>query len=310
MPENGSYPDEMVDAVMMTVEHVYNKRANRDTLMMVEQRVTVFDDLWGTADVLLWSPTERHLEVIDFKYGKGVRVSPEGNPQLLSYAVGACKEFVWKPGRVTLTIAQPRAGGVSSHDMVIGDLYEWYRTVLQPAVAATREVNAPLRASADACRWCPAKAVCPEAERVAREAARVEFEVLPDSARLAELLPLAEQVEAWANGVREYALRAALDGHALPGFKLVEGRSVRKWTDEQRAARAMIEAGLSRSDVVVESTVGITTAERLLKKLGRDVASNLMSEYTTKPRGKPALAPESDRREPWDPASAALDDFN
>jgi hypothetical protein len=303
MPEHGTWTDEMIDGAMMMYEYVMEQGAPH---MYVEEKVELFEDVWGTADCILWEPSDLYLEVIDYKYGKGVRVSPIDNPQLLIYAIGACRTLRIQPSRIKVTICQPRAGGVTSHDYTISELVQWYRAVLQPAVEATRSPEAPRHASAGACRWCPAKAVCPEAEAAALAAAREEFEVLPDLERLGRLLPLLEQVEGWVTAVREYAQRAALDGAEIPGFKLVEGRSVRKWRDEQAAARAMIEAGLSRKDVIVESTIGITTAEKLLKKLNKTVASNLMAEYAIKPRGKPALVHESDPRRPYE----RVEEFN
>ena len=292
LPET-PHPDDMIDAVMVAYDYVQDL-VGEGYQLYVEERVTVHPELWGTADIILRK--DEHLVVADFKFGYGF-VEVEDNPQLLSYAIGAVRMVGKGVKNITIAIIQPRAQGkaVRTHDYSVADLARWWSDTLRPGIGAALSDDAPLVPDTEACKWCLAKATCPAlAEKV--------ISVFENETANLTYVPLMRQ---WCDAVEADALKRALAGEQVPGHKLVEGRRLRKWTDEAAALKVLREDyRLRLKDVTVPKLVGIPAVEKLLKR--RDMAR--INPYIAKPQGKPTLVPDTDSRPVYDPVAVFNDE--
>lgn len=281
-----------------------------DPLVCVEQTLDFskwVEHGFGTGDCVIVA--DDLLQIIDLKYGMGVLVSAagedgDGNTQLKCYALGALDTFgdLYDIKRVRLTIFQPRRDNVESYDLTVEELLDWANTVLAPTAKLAYEGKGEFRAG-EHCQFCKIKASCRKRAETNLELAKFEFrppaKLSPEE--IAEILPKVEQLADWAEDIKTYALQKALGGTHFPGFKLVEGRSARKFTDEKKVAEIVTSAGY---DPYEKKLLGITT---MTKQLGKKKFEELLSGFVTKPRGKPVLVPESDKRSIY---SDAKKDFN
>lgn len=298
------YPADMRDHVQTYLDYV---RAVPGDLI-VEERVDFspwVPDGFGTADAIVVA--DGVAEVIDLKYGQGVRVDAQSNPQTRLYALGATHELghlydihTWR-----LTIVQPRLDHIDSEDIRTPDLLAWGDSVRDRAQAALAP-NAPLIPDEKACRFCRARSTCRARAERHLATARQEFGVYPKPALLepeeiARVLAEFDAMRTWIGDVEGYALQQALAGNAPPGWKVVEGRSQRRWGESSLVAEAMRTAGLTDETIWRKSLIPITDAERLLGKKSPVLA------LTVKPPGKPTLVPDSDTRPALSTASANQD---
>lgn len=280
------------------------KESCEDPLSLIEQEVDF--SRWvplgfGTADAI--HAGDGMLAIIDFKYGRGVEVSAERNPQMMLYALGALELIgcLYNIDRVRMCIFQPRLSNVSTYEMAVEELLAWAEGELAEKARLAHEGKGDY-ASGEHCRFCRAKAVCRKRAEDNLEVARIEFAppaTLTDE-EIAEVLGKADALASWAADVKEHALRQALSGKRWAGFKLVEGRSNRRYTDEAAVAEAVEAAGC---DPFEKRLLGITAMTKLL---GRKRFDELLSPYVEKPKGKPALVPETDRRKE---ITTAIQDF-
>lgn len=265
-----------------------------DPLVLVEQRVDFsrwVPDGFGTADCLVIA--DRTMHVIDFKYGLGVLVSAVENPQMFCYALGALELFdgIYDIDNVHLTIFQPRKGNVSEFELSKKDLLLWADMVLAPSAKLAFEGEGEFCAG-EHCQFCRIKHECRKRAEYNLELAKYDFK-MPDVLTNQEISIILEKVDAlvaWANDVKEFALAKALDGEKYEGFKLVEGRSVRKFTDPDKVAEIVKAAGKNPYE---ERLLGLTEMQKLL---GKKKFEELLGEYIYKPQGKPTLAPAEDKR--------------
>lgn len=243
------------------------------------------------------------LYVIDYKHGLGVLVSAEKNSQLSCYALGALDLFdgIYDIGCITLVIYQPRRANISLYEMEKDELLTWANNTLAPAAKLAQEGEGEFKAG-DHCQFCKAKANCRKRAEYNLELAKYDFEMpatLEDS-EIAAILPRIDDLASWAGDVKDYALQKALSGTKFDGFKVVEGRSNRKYTDEDAVAKTVQNAGF---DPYEQKLLGITA---MSQTLGKKKFEELLGGLVYKPAGKPVLVPDSDKR----PAmSTATDDF-
>ena len=284
--------------------------AGEDALLMVEQQFSLDEwapESFGTSDaVIIGGDT---IEVVDLKYGKGVRVDAEGNPQLRLYALGAVGLFgdLYDFGRVRATIIQPRLDHVSSETLQVAELLAWGDTVVRPAAKAAADGTGHT-ACGDWCRWCPAKAVCRTRAEANLDLARLDFKK-PDvltPEEIADVLRKADELDKWAKDVKDYALQQAIAGEHFDGWKLVEGRSIRKYADDLKVAETLQAAGYPEAALYERKLNGITAMEKLV---GKKKLTELLGDLIIKPAGSPVLVPEDDRREAINTAAAAAADF-
>lgn len=284
--------------------------AARNPIVMVEQRLDFSKHVpegFGTGDCVIVS--EGNLHIIDFKYGTGIAVSAgsdeEGvNPQLSCYALGALSAFdgIYDIDTVSMSIFQPRREVAETYTVTKESLLKWAEEVLCPAAKLASEGGGEYKAG-DHCQFCKAKQICRKRAEYNLELARYDFE-RPDTLEDEEIeaiLARADEFISWANDVKEYAFNAAVAGKAWTGWKLVEGRTNRKYVSEDAVADAVNKAGF---DPYERKVLGITAMTKLLGKARFD---ELLGSLIEKPAGKPTLVPMSDRR----PAlkNSAQDDF-
>lgn len=281
-----------------------------DAELMIEQRFSLdkwVPDSFGSADAVIIAG--HTIEVCDLKYGKGVKVDAVGNPQLRLYGLGAAELFgdLYDFDTVRVTIIQPRLDHVSTEEISLADLRDWAENWVAPAaklaMSNTDEVHC-----GDWCQFCPAKAICRERAEANLELARHDFKkpALLTDEEIGEILRQAEEVQKWVADVSAYALEQALAGKQYDGWKLVEGRSIRKYADEIKVADTLKAAGFDEALLYERKLNGITNMEKLV---GKKKLTELLGDLLVKPAGKPVLVPESDKREAIKTTEAAKADF-
>ena len=286
------YTDDYTDYVMEQV--IRERRRDAETQVLIEQRLDFscyVPDGFGTGDCLIVA--DKLLHIIDFKYGQGVLVEAEENPQMMLYALGALEIFddIYDIDTVRMTIFQPRKANVSVYEMEKADLLEWADTDLTQKAKLAYEGQGDFHCG-EWCRFCKAKAECRERAAANLELARYDFQTpaLLDDEEIADILGKVDALTAWASDVKEYALQQAISGKEWTGWKLVEGRSNRKYTSEAVVAATVEGAGF---DPYERKVLGVTAMQKLL---GKSRFEELLAPYIEKPQGKPTLVPESDKR--------------
>lgn len=306
--------DEYTDTYKTIVLEKYNaaRVATPDARLLVETRLDFSEyipDAFGTADAIIIA--DGVMEVIDFKYGKGVKVSAYKNPQMLIYALGAYDRFSfdYRIERVRMTIVQPRIDNLSEYEISVSDLMAWVDTELKPKAQQAYEGNGP-QVPGEWCQFCKVKSSC----RALTERCKQTAEKYPDPKLLSAdelataVLPILPTIKTWLTGVEDYALQQALSGVQLPGWKLVEGRSNRKIIDPEAAAVALNQAGYKTAEIYKPQE--LRTITELEKLTGKKQFAAICGDYIDKPQGKPTLAPESDKRPAIDPAADDFKDIN
>ncbi len=270
------------------------KEQCKDPIVLVEQRLDFSRYVpqgFGTGDCVIIA--DGTLHIIDFKYGRGVEVSAEGNPQMRCYALGALELFddIYDINSVCMTIYQPRRSHISSSTLSREELLNWAEVTLAPTAQLAFEGKGEY-ACGDWCRFCKAKSQCRARAETNLELARIDFQQPPllTDEEISEILGKADELTGWIADIKEFALQAAIRGKQWTGYKLVEGRSNRKYTDEAAVVAAVQSAGY---DPYEKKILGITAMTALL---GKKLFNSLLSDLTYKPQGKPTLVPESDKR--------------
>lgn len=296
--------DEYRNFVMEQVAEA--KKHCSDPLVLVEERLDFskwVPEAFGTGDCVIVS--DDLLIVVDFKYGVGVLVDAEDNPQMRCYALGALDAYgsLYGIKTVRMCIFQPRRDNVSISEVSVEELLKWGNEVLAPKAQQAWNGEGELVAG-DHCIFCAAKAVCRARAEHNLELAKYELEepATLDDAEIAGILSRIDELTAWASDIKEYALSQALAGTKYQGFKIVEGRSVRKYTDEDTVAKTVQKAGF---DPFEKKVLGITAMTKLLGKKRFD---ELLEGLVYKPQGKPVLAPESDKRPEINSINDAFDE--
>lgn len=282
-----------------------------DAQLLVETRVDLshwVPGAYGTADAIILA--DDTLEIIDFKYGKGVAVSANRNPQMMIYALGTLDAFadLYRIEHVRMTIVQPRTGNLSQYELTPEELTEWAETVLLPK--AEEALSGGKQAPGEWCRFCKVRNSCRALAALALEhgAHQEDPRLLTPEEIADEVLPKLPIIKAWVSSVEEYALQQALGGVALPGYKVVAGRSVRKITDPEGAMQALAEGGYPRETYMKPPELrGITDLERLV---GKKMLGNLLGDFITKPAGKPTLVPDDDPRPAYNSAASDFANVN
>ena len=282
------------------------RSAGHDPQIFIEQRVDFsryVENGFGTCDAIIVS--DGTLYVIDMKFGKGVRVESKGNPQLRIYVIGALEHFgmLYDISVVSMIIFQPRLEHISDETVFIESITQWAEEVLIPTAQLAYNGEGEFKAG-EHCRFCKAKAQCRERANANMEMAQYDFiePALLDIDEIATILTQADELISWAGHVKEFALTEALKGVQFTGFKIVEGRSNRKITDDNAAAKKLKSAGFK--DVFKpKELLGIGALEKLC---GADKLSETLGSLIIKPQAKPTLVPESDKRKA---INTAADDF-
>jgi len=303
---NEAMEDHIATYVSFAMERINaHKAQHSDTLVMFEQQLDFSQwvpEGFGTGDVVIIS--DHALEIIDLKYGQGVKVGAVGNPQLRLYGLGAYGTYgmLYDIQQFHLTIVQPRLDHMSTETIGIWALLEWAEEVIVPAAKLAYAGEGAFHPGPH-CRFCRARFTCRARAEANLELAKYDF-AEPETLTLEELsdiLAQAEELQNWVSDVRQYALQQALSGEDIPGWKVVEGRSMRKWADEEAVKEILRGAGYTDADILRLDLKGITDIEKLL---GKKRFAELLSDHIIKPPGKPTLVPETDSRPALNSAAA------
>ena len=296
-----SWHDEQMDAltddyVAFVQERLRDVRqACADPKVLIEQRLDfshVVPGGFGTGDCVIIA--EPVLHIIDLKYGQGIMVEAEENPQLMLYALGALEAFgsLYDITEVAVTIYQPRRASISTWHVSVTELEAWAEQVVKPRAALAASGDGEF-APGEWCRFCKLAPTCRTRAEANLVLAKQEFAPPAElsDAEIAQVLAQLSDLKAWAADVEAHALSLAVNqGRNWLGFKLVEGRSIRKYSDESAVAQTAEAAGV---DVWDRKLKTITALE---KQLGKKRFSDLLGDLVVKPAGKPTLVPESDKR--------------
>ena len=311
-PTSAYYTDELIEAVEEYVAFVISeieeaRRNSDDPVFSVEQRVDAsdyVDECFGTADMVI--VTDKVVHIIDLKLGKGVPVYAEQNPQLMIYGLGilSMAEMLYDVETVRLTIFQPRLNNVSTWDISPDAIKTWGEEVLKPRGAMALMGAGEFKAGSW-CRFCKARNQCRARAEEFLALAKMEFQepALLSDDEIAEILKVADELAKWAGDVYAFAQeKAIIHGKEWTGFKLVEGRSNRKYTSEEEVAETATAAGYT--DIYKRSLVTITEMERIM---GKQDFNRILGHLVYKPQGKVTLVLDSDKREAINKTTAAAE---
>ena len=286
--------DDYADFVMEQVTK--ERRRDPNTQVFIEQRLDFscyVPEGFGTGDALVVSRGRIHI--IDLKYGQGLLVDSEENPQMMLYALAALNQYEeqYQIKKVKLTIFQPRRDNVSTWETTVAKLKKWATKDLVPKAQRAFRGEGEY-CPGEWCIFCKAAVKCRARAEDKLRLAQSEFKMPPllTDAEIESVLAKLPDIKKWADEIQEYALAKALAGKEWTGFKLVEGRSVRKFTDERAVVKAANEAGYH--DIYKQSLISITEMEKLM---GKAEFSKVLGALVTKPQGKPTLVPDTDKRQ-------------
>ena len=265
-----------------------------DPVVLIEQRVDFsrwVESGFGTADCIIIA--DGTLHVCDYKHGMGIIVNSKKNSQLQCYCLGALELFdgIYDIDTVRMTIYQPRRSNISTYELSKDELYRWADEVLKPTADLAFAGDGNFLCG-EWCGFCKAKHDCRARADANMELARYDFKLPPllTDEEVEEILTRVDDLVTWATDIKEYALQQAISGKEWNGWKLVEGRSNRKYTNETAVANTVSSAGFDPYD---HKVLGVTAMQKLL---GKSRFDELLAAYIEKPQGKPTLVPESDKR--------------
>lgn len=285
--------------VDFATELIFEVKAKcKDPIILIEQRLDYscyVPEGFGTGDLVVVA--DDTLDIVDLKYGKGVAVSAEDNPQMKLYALGALNLFesLYDIKTVRMTICQPRLDSISTYEISVDELVNWAEDELRPKAQLAINGDGEFLPG-DHCRFCRARQTCRARANSFLELAKLEFKMpaLLSDDEVSEVISLADRLSTWATDVYAYATDLAISqGKEWEGYKLVEGRSNRKYSSESAVVEAVTSAGFT--DIYKQSLIGITDMEKLL---GKKQFATILGNLVEKPQGKPTLVPMSDKRQP------------
>jgi hypothetical protein len=281
------------------------KQTCPDPQLLIEQRLNLskyVEGGFGTGDCVLVA--DNILQILDYKHGQGYLVEAKDNPQMMLYSLGALEIFdgIYDIASVSMTIYQPRKGNISTHTVPKESLYRWAEGVLKPAAMLAYAGDGEFKCG-EWCQFCKAKHECRARAEQNMELARYDFKLPPllSDTEVENILGNIDELMSWASDLKDFALQMAIRGKQWNGYKLVEGRSYRRYTDEESVAEVVSSAGY---DPFEKKVIGVTAMTSLL---GKKRFEEILGSYIEKPQGKPTLVPEGDKRPP---INTAQNDFN
>jgi hypothetical protein len=300
---NELYSEDMPDYVEIytdtCMEKISEARAiTPDAIFRIEQKLDFSEwvpEGFGTGDFVIIADGE--MEIVDLKYGKGIPVSAKGNKQMRLYALGAISQFsfLYDIEKVRMTIVQPRLDSISTDEITVEELLKWAEGVLKPTAQLAFKGEGEFCAG-EHCGFCRAKSVCKARADKNLELAKYEFRTTTTLSEedIADILGKAEELQKWAKDVQDYALDQALQGIQYKGWKVVEGRANRKYTDTDKVAEILLANEYTEDKIYKPKELqGLTNMEKLV---GKKNLTKLVGDYIEKPEGKPVLVPETDKR--------------
>ncbi len=298
------FQDEMLlhtDTYLEFIKGEALKTSNRP-FIAVEQKIDFskyVPEGFGTADCILLSGDTLHI--IDFKYGKGIKVDAEDNPQMKLYALGVLEQYglFYDIRNIKMTIIQPRIDNISSYETSKESLLDWGENVVRPQ-AQKAFMGLGEYVQGEHCKTCRAKGACEfrakENMKIVEEIKEAQETGIVSNINLGEILTKTDGIEEWLKNIRDYALEQLLKGQEVPGWKAVEGRSNRKIVDIDKAFEILEANGYDQAILYERKPI---TLSQLEKTIGKSKVLDAIGDYIEKPKGAPTLAKESDKREPF-----------
>lgn len=296
------YKEEMLEYVEVYSDYVmetYNEARSKveDSILLIEEKLDFSQFVpegFGTGDTVIIS--DGVLDVMDLKYGKGIQVYAEENPQMMLYGLGALDTYdmLYDIHTVALTIVQPRLNHIDTWHISVKDLLKWGNKIVKPA-AKTAHEGEGIQFAGDWCRWCKVKGMCATLAAENVKLAKLEF-ADPHLLTNDQILQVFNQIPMlvdWAAGVSAHMLKEALTGTKWPGLKIVEGRSYRKWDNEKEVVKVLEDNDYKATDFMKSKLEGVPGIQKLLK----DSFNELLSSKVVKPPGKPTLVKQTDKRQ-------------
>ena len=295
---NSDEMEECTDAYAEFVMEQYEeaKKSCKDPVILIEQKLDFscyVPEGFGTGDCIIISDDKLHI--IDFKYGQGILVEAEHNPQMMLYALGALEIYdaLYDITEVSMTIFQPRRENVSTWTISIEELKAWAEEELKTKAQMAYDGDGEYLPG-EWCTFCKAAVKCRARAEEKMKLARMEFKMPPllTDAEIEEVLTVLPDLTKWVNEITAYATEAAIHhGKEWNGFKVVEGRSNRKYRDELLVAEAAKEHGYT--DIYRQSLIPMTEMQKLM---GKSAFEEILGDLIYKPPGKPTLVPNTDKR--------------
>lgn len=304
---------EMMDCAKGYADYIQEQIKDESAVVLLEQRVDFspwVPDGFGTTDcIILQGDT---MDVIDYKYGKGVAVSATDNPQMKLYGLGALNEFgfAYDIKTVRLHIYQPRLNNISTDEISAGELMAWAEMKVK-TIAAKAAKGKGNYTPGEHCRFCPHAGKCRALTKVCTEyvnthGMKASVEVLAPW-EIAEVLAMESMVSLWLKRVKEQALATMMNGGEIPGYKVVAGRRSREWADDLEVAETLKKAGYAAEDITKTELLSVAVME---KTLGKKKVAELVGGHILTHTGSPTVAHESDKRPKYDQAAETLKDLN
>lgn len=305
--EMEEHSDAYVEYVLEQLEEV--KKNCKDPLVLIEERLDFscyVPEGFGTADTIIIG--DKNLHIIDMKYGQGILVYAEDNPQMKLYALGALASYesLYDIEEVTMHIFQPRRENVSAWTISVDELRKWAENDLVPKAKLAFKGEGEYLPG-DWCTFCRAAVKCRARADEKLRLAQSEFKLPPllTDNEIEKILSKLSDLTRWANEIVAYATDAAVNhGKEWSGFKVVEGRSNRKYQDEDKVAEVAKANGYK--DIYRTSLITLTEMEKLM---GKQKFKDILGDFIIKPPGKPTLVPLSDKRQALN-VSSAKTEFN
>lgn len=299
MKQDEFYTKELEQYVDVYVDFAIEKINEHKTgMVFIEKRVDyscICPEGFGTSDILILD--KDIIEVVDLKFGKGLKVDAKDNSQLKLYAIGAVDNFnfIFEAKKVRMTIVQPRLDHISTDEIDVEELMAWGEQEVKPKADLAFEGKGEFNPG-DWCRWCRVKDRCRARAQANMELAKLDFKDAPLLTDL-EVVMVLEQIDdlvKWAKDVEKFAYTEAVNkGKEWPGFKLVEGRRTRRYSSEEEVAERLLEAGYEETKIYSKSLLSLTKLE---KELGKDEFEKILKDLIERPPGKPKLVPDEDKR--------------
>ncbi|EPF1982464.1 DUF2800 domain-containing protein [Listeria monocytogenes] len=316
LKKNSLYDASMIDHVEVYTTIVIEKfqeahAADKNAVLSIEQQLDYSEYArggFGTGDAVIVG--NGVVEIIDLKYGKGVPVSAKENSQLMLYGLGAYNAFEldYDLHTVRMTIVQPRLDDVTEFEMEVSDLLDWAENVVKPAALLADAGKGELNPG-PWCKFCRARSICKARAEANLALTSYDFKDprLLQPHEIAKVLGQVAELKSWVEDVKSFALKEAESrGIEFPGWKLVEGRSNRRYADAEMV-QAMLELeGYSEEELLSKKLISLTDMEKLI---GKKQVSAILGDLIEKPAGKPTLVVETDKRQAVKLKSDATDDF-
>ena len=315
------YPDawpadvtqEMLDCAKEYGDYIQEQVKSDNATVLLEQRVDFspwVPDGFGTTDCIIIQGT--NLDVIDYKYGKGVAVSAEDNSQMKLYGLGAWNEFgyIYDIKTIRLHIYQPRMNNISVYELTLAELLAWAADTVKPTAEKAAKGEGEYNPG-EHCRFCPHAGRCRALTKVCTEYVTTHGmqSSVPILApwEVAEVLKMESLVTLWLKRVKDQALSTLMSGGEIPGFKVVAGRGSRTWADDLEVATLLQNYGYSKEEYTKTELLSVAVME---KTLGKKKVGELLGGQILTHTGAPTVVPESDKRPKYDQAAETLADLN